>query len=59
VEKEAPAEPLKHAERVSRLSYGGPSVGIPRNCETARILVLYPWIDLPIVQNAPTFAPMN
>lgn len=68
--KEAvPTELLKQAEYVGRLSYGRQSsvtegtrklsAGIARNCETARTMVLYPKIELPIVQNAPTFAPMN
>jgi len=62
-------ELLKQAEYVGRLSSRRQSsftkgtrqlsVGIARNCETARTLVLYPKIELPIVQKAPTFAQMN
>jgi hypothetical protein len=69
VEKTVAIEMLKQAERVGWLSYGRlssfaegtqrVSVGFARKCETARILVLYPRLELPIVQNAPTSAPKN
>jgi hypothetical protein len=66
VREAVPTELLKQAEYVGRLSQSSftegtrqLSAGIARNCETARTLVLYPKIELPIVQKAPTFAQMN
>jgi hypothetical protein len=69
VKEAVPTELLKQAEYVGRPSSRRQSsftertrqlsAGIARNCETARTLMLYPKIELPIVQKAPTFAKIN